>query len=124
MSKIDKVIDYLYETNGDFIDKAMIQIAEQRDNMIIQEMNKVCASINVGVYVDEEKLKKWVQMCAELEQLSAEAQREIAIREKMIRLQCKVEQLEIENAELKETIANLQTEHEDYWDTVDDWEDN
>ena len=24
MSKIDKVIDYLYETNGDFVDKAEI----------------------------------------------------------------------------------------------------
>ena len=124
MNKIDKVIDYLYETNGDFVDKAMIHIAEQRDNMIIQEMNRVCASINVGVYVDEAKLKKWVQMCAELEQLSAEAQREIAIRDKMIRLQCRVEQLEQENSDLRAELNSLQNEHEDYWDTCDDWEDN
>lgn len=116
MSKIDKVIDYLYKTGGDFIDKAMIHITEQRDNMIIQEMNKVCASINVGVYVDEVKLKKWVQMCAELEQLSAEAQRDLAIKAEIIGLKSKISKLEWENLQLKETIANLQTEHEDYWE--------
>ena len=59
MNKIDKVIDYLYETNGDFVDKAEI-----------------------------------------------------------IGLKSKISKLEWENLQLKETVANLQTEHED------DWEDN
>ena len=124
MSKIDKVINYLYETDGDFIDKAMIQLAEQRNNMIIQEMNIVCASINIGVYVDEVKLKKWVQMCAELEQLSAEVQRDLAIKAEIMGLKSKISKLEWENLQLKETISNLKNEHEDYWDMVDDWEDN
>ena len=111
MSKIDKVIDYLYETDGDFIDKAMIQIAEHRDNMIIQEMNRVCAKINIGVYVDEVKLKKWVQMCAELEQLSYEAQKDLAIKAEIIGLKSKISKLEWENLQLKETIDSLRKEN-------------
>ena len=124
MSKIDKVIDYLYETDGDFFDKAMIQIVEQRDNMIIQEMNRVCAKINIDVYVDEVKLKKWIEMCAELEQLSAETQRDLAIKAEIMGLKSKISKLEWENLQLKHKISELENEHEDYWDTVEDWEDN
>ena len=124
MSEIDKVIDYLYKTGGDFIDKAMIHITEQQENIIIQEMNRICASINIDVYIDEVKLKKWVQMCAELEQLSVEEQRDLAIKAEIIGLKSKISKLEWENLQLKETIANLKNEHEDYWDTCDDWEDN
>lgn len=116
MSRIDKVIDYLYETDGDFIDKAMIHISEQRDNMIIQEMNKVCAKINIGVYVDEVKLKKWIQMCAELEMLSAETQGDLAIKAEIMGLKSKISKLEWENLQLKHKISELENEHEDYWE--------
>ena len=127
MSKIDKVIDYLYETDGDFIDKAMIHIVEQRDNMIIQEMNKVCAKINIGVYVDEVKLKKWIEMCAELEQLPIREQCDIAIKAEIIHLERQISKLKCENSYLKDKISELEKDnedYEDYWDTVDDWEDN
>jgi hypothetical protein len=120
MKEIGKIIEYLESNKNSFIDEMMVQVAEMRDSVIFQEMGKAC--INIGVYVDEKRLKKWIEMCVELEHIPPHIRIHLGIQAETARLNARIEQLEIENAELKETIANLQNEHEDYWDTVDDWE--
>lgn len=122
MSDIGKVLEYLESTNGNFIDKMMVNIVQQRDDYIYAEMGKVC--MEFGVYIDKDKLKKWIQMCAELEQLSAETQGDLAIKTEIMGLKSKISKLEWENLQLKHKISELENEHEDYWDTVEDWEDN
>ena len=56
MEKIGKVLKYLESNKNSFIDEMMVNVAEMRDSVIFQEMGKAC--INIGVYVDEKRLKK------------------------------------------------------------------
>ena len=80
-----KVLDYLYSNDNSFVDKMMIQIAEMRDSYILGEINKAC--INIGVYVDEKRLKKWLEMCASLENIDTEVAVDLALRSKLQRLE-------------------------------------
>ena len=49
---------------------------KQINNVVFGEVYK--ATLNVGVYVDENKLKGWLKMCAEIETLSTEEKRAIS----------------------------------------------
>ena len=98
---MNKVLDYLYGNDNSFIDEMMIQVAEMKENYIIGEISKAC--INIGVYVDEKRLKKWLDMCASLENINTEVAVDLALRSKLQRL-------ETENLKLNHKINDLQFE--------------
>lgn len=108
---LDNVLDFIEETNHRFIDDMMIQVFEMRDNYIIQELGKVC--MRIGVYVDEERLKKWLKMCASLENIPDELAKDIAITNSLQRLRNRVRYLEEENHNLTQELIRLKGE-EDY----------
>ena len=100
---MNKVLDYLYENDNSFIDEKMIQVVQARDNFIMSEVNKAIVNMNIGVYVDEKRLKKWLEMCASLESINTEVAVDLALRSKLQRL-------EAENLKLSRKINDLQFE--------------
>ena len=103
MNDFEKVYDYLKKNDDSFIDKMMIQVVQTRDDFIISEVNKAVMNMNVGVYVDEKRLKKWLEMCASLENINTEVAVDLALRSKLQRL-------ETENLKLNHKINDLQFE--------------
>ena len=87
----------------DYIEfKEIVTIAnKQINNVVFGEVYK--ATLNVGVYVDENKLKEWLKMCAEIETLSPEEKRAISRELEYKRLKRQNEYLRRKLKELKET---------------------
>jgi hypothetical protein len=87
----------------DYIElKEIVTIAnKQINNVVFGEVYK--ATLNVGVYVDENKLKEWLKMCAEIETLSPEEKRAISRELEYKRLKRQNEYLRHKLKELKET---------------------
>ena len=87
----------------DYIElKEIVTIAnKQINNVVFGEVYK--AILNVGVYVDENKLKGWLKMCAEIETLSTEEKRVISKELEYKRLKRQNEYLRHKLKELKET---------------------
>lgn len=97
---------YLDETKGHFINQEMIKIVEMKnsyfDAAIVNGMLQACVSYNI--YVDEEKLRKWVNMCMSLDHIPYKEHKNLAINAKIRRLEARVAELEAENQNLKEHI--------------------
>lgn len=96
--KLKIVEDYL-EFNNSFIDNLMVQIYTTQDDIILKEMGKAC--IKTGVHIDEARLKNWIKMCEALENIPNEISNDIALRNRLRRLQNKIKVLEHENLVLK-----------------------
>lgn len=100
---------YLDETKGHFIDQEMIKIVEMKnsyfDAAIVNGMLQAC--VLYDMHVDEEKLRKWVNMCISLEHISFKDHKDLAINAKIRRLEARVAELEAEKAELKEQLTSF-----------------
>lgn len=105
MEKIGKVLKYLESNKNSFIDEMMVNVAEMRDSVIFQEMGKAC--INIGVYVDEKRLKKWVEMCTELENVPPHIRIHLGMQAETERLNARIKQLEVENEVLLDQITKI-----------------
>ena len=95
--EIDEVERYLDE-QGSFVDKLMVNVVQRQNDFIIGEMGKV--SMEMGVNVDKERLKKWLEMCGNLDKLDYETIKDIALRNKF-------ESMERNIAELKSDIEEI-----------------
>ena len=74
------------------------ELNNQTDNFVIGEMFK--AVIKMGVIIDEDKLRRWVEMCSWLEKLPDEQKLSYAAG-------VKIERQRQEISELKQLIENL-----------------
>lgn len=111
IKNINVVHDYLCKNDFNFIDNLMILVREKKEDYILQEMSK--ASLKIGVYVDETRLKEWIKMCESLQNISSEFAEDIAIKSKIKRLEQKIYALEnkiksliAENEELIKELEN------------------
>lgn len=102
-----KIVEDYLDFNNSFIDNLMVQIYTAQDDIILNEINKVC--VKTGMHVDEARLKNWIKMCEALENIPDEVSNDIALRNKLKRLQNRVNCLEQENLVLK---SRLETEVE------------
>lgn len=105
MSKLDIVLDYLEKKDNHFIDKAMVQVVQMRDDYIFQEIGKV--SFKIGVHVDEERLKSWFKMCEELENIPPHIRINLGISAENERLRNSIKKLERENQILKDQLEHI-----------------
>ena len=99
MEDIVKVENYLHDNFNNFYDEMMVQLHQQQEKQICLEMGEVLSTY--GIIVNEEKLLKWAKMCMALENIPTDICNDIALRNKLCRLQLKVEGLEKENAQLR-----------------------
>ena len=111
IKNINVVHDYLCENDFNFTDNLMLLIREKKEDYILQEMSK--ASLKIGVYVDEARLKEWLKMCESLQNISSECAEDIAIKSKIKRLEQRIYALEdeiksliSENKALKKELEN------------------
>lgn len=111
IKNINVVHDYLCENDFNFIDELMVIVREKKEDYILQEMSK--ASLKIGVYVDEKRLKEWLKMCESLQNISSECAEDIAIKSKIKRLEQRINALEdeikvliSENKALKKELEN------------------
>lgn len=95
--EIAEVERYLNEQGG-FVDKLMVNVVQRQNDFIIGEMGKV--SMEMGVNVDKERLKKWLEMCGNLDNLDYETIKDIALRNKF-------ESMERNIAKLKSDIEEI-----------------
>ena len=111
--RCDKVVDYLssLDNDGNFMDKAMINIMTARDGFIMDEVGKAC--IQIGVHVDEKRLKRWIEMCAELDNIPVELVRDMAIRNKLMKLENENRNLYHENRLLKRKLKAIEDAFEE-----------
>lgn len=94
-----KIVEDYLDFNNSFIDNLMVQIYTAQDDIILNEINKVC--VKTGVHVDEARLINWIKMCEALENIPDEVSNDIALRNKLKRLQNRINCLEQENLLLK-----------------------
>lgn len=94
IENLNIVNDYLHKNDFSFIDRLMVQVVEKKEDYILQEMSK--ASLKIGVYVDETRLKEWLKMCESLQNIPSEFAKDIAIQSKIKRLEQKIYALENE----------------------------
>ena len=99
MKDIIKVENYLYDNFNNFYDRKMVQLHNEREKNICLEMEK--ALLTYDIIVNEERLLKWAKMCMNLENIPTDICKDIALRNKLRRLQLKVNGLEKENAQLR-----------------------
>lgn len=111
IKNINVVHDYLCENDFNFIDELMVIVREKKEDYILQEMSK--ASLKIGVYVDEKRLKEWLKMCESLQNIPSECAEDIAIKSKIKRLEQRIYALEdeiksliSENKALKKELEN------------------
>lgn len=111
IKNINVVHDYLCENDFNFIDELMVIVREKKEDYILQEMSK--ASLKIGVYVDEKRLKEWLKMCESLQNIPSECAEDIAIKSKIKRLEQRINALEdeikvliSENKALKKELEN------------------
>ena len=111
IKNINVVHDYLCENDFNFIDELMVIVREKKEDYILQEMSK--ASLKIGVYVDETRLKEWLKMCESLQNIPSECAEDIAIQSKIKRLEQRINALEdeiksliSENKALKKELEN------------------
>lgn len=111
IKNINILHDYLCENDFNFIDELMVIVREKKEDYILQEMSK--ASLKIGVYVDETRLKEWLKMCESLQNIPRECVEDIAIKSKIKRLEQKINALEdeiksliSENKALKKELEN------------------
>lgn len=94
-----KIVEDYLDFNNSFIDNLMVQIYTAQDDIILSEMSKAC--IKTGVHVDEARLINWIKMCEALENIPDEISNDIALKNKLKRLQNRINYLEQENLLLK-----------------------
>lgn len=82
------------------LEEVVTVISKSTDNFIIDEMGK--AIHKIGVYIDESKLKEWIQMCMEIEKMSPQARNEISKELEYKRLKRRIEYLNRKIDELRE----------------------
>ena len=99
MEDIIKVENYLNENFNSFYDNMMVQIHQEQEKQILLEMGK--ALVKYGIIVNEERLLKWAKMCMALENIPTDICKDIALRNKLRKLQLKVDGLEKVVAQLK-----------------------
>ena len=102
---IVKVENYLHDNFYNFYDRMMVQLHYQQEKQICLEMGEVLSTC--GVIVSEERLLKWAKMCMTLENIPTDICKDIALRNKLRRLQLKVNGLEKENAQLRRENSKL-----------------
>ena len=99
MEDIVKVENYLNDNFNNFYDEMMVQLHQQQEKQICLEMGEVLSTY--GIIVNEEKLLKWAKMCMALENIPTDICKDIALRNKLRKLQLKVDGLEKVVAQLK-----------------------
>lgn len=99
MEDIIKVENYLHDNFNNFYDEMMVQLHQQQEKQILLEMGK--ALVKYGIIVNEERLLKWAKMCMALENIPTDICKDIALRNKLRKLQLKVDGLEKVVAQLK-----------------------
>lgn len=95
--EIDEVERYLNEQGG-FVDKLMVNVVQKQNDFIICEMNNVC--LEMGVNVDKERLKKWLEMCDNLDNLDYETIKDIALRNKFESMERNIDKLKSDIEEI------------------------
>lgn len=99
MEDIIKVENYVNDNFNKFYDDMIVQLHYEQEKNICLEMRK--ALVKYDIIVNEERLLKWAKMCMALDNISTDICNDIALRNKLCRLQLKVESLEKENAQLR-----------------------
>lgn len=91
---------FLEENEGKFFDDKMTTVFHTKvDSYVFGKMAE--ASFNIGVYVDEVRLKRWAEFCISLDNINPEECKDIAIKNRLYRL-------EAENRRLREDNERLQ----------------
>ena len=104
---IKVVNNFLEETDYHFIDPMMVRTASLIDNVIYGKIGEAIVQHGILVDVDAERVKKWVELCIRLENLSDADCQYYALRAKINRLQSQVDALTKEKAELKEQLTSF-----------------
>lgn len=104
----DKVVDYLssLDNHNKFMDEMMVNIISERDSFIINEIGKAC--ISIGVHVDEKRLKRWIEMCTELDNIPIGLQQDLAFKNRFNILENENRNLYHENRLLKHKLKKLE----------------
>ena len=98
------VMEYVKEKT--FIDKAMATFTQSFDTFSTSEIGK--AVIKIGVSVDEDKLKEWLEFCNKMNNIDKTDLIGIAVSERFNQLNAKISELEDENYRLKCKIVRLE----------------
>lgn len=99
MEDIIKVENYVNDNFNKFYDDMIVQLHYEQEKNICLEMRK--ALVKYDIIVNEEKLLKWAKMCMALENIPTDICKDIALRNKLRKLQLKVDGLEKVVAQLK-----------------------
>lgn len=93
---------------NDFLDKNMIAIAEQRESIFEDALYKQV--LKIGVYVDKDRLLKWLKKCAILDSIEESDLINFATQKRIKDLICENSNLESELERYKqkwETLVEL-----------------
>lgn len=101
-----------------FLDSTMVYVAKQTDNIILDEIHK--ATVRVGVQVDEEKLKRWLKLCGELEHIDESALIDIATQKKFADKDQQIRSLEEQLIDAEEHIDALELQLREQYQLVDE----
>ena len=99
MEDIVKVENYLHDNFNNFYDEMMVQLHYEQEKNICLEMRN--ALVKYDIIVNEERLLKWAKMCMALDNIPTDICKDIALRNKLRKLQLKVDGLEKVVAQLK-----------------------
>lgn len=83
-----------YISLSDLSAVAQQQIGKKIDNLILDELYKAVLEVRVGIHIDINKVRKWVEMCVYLETLPDELRLAVGVREKLRRQSQKIKRLE------------------------------
>lgn len=86
--------DEFFINEETFLDHEMINLyIPPVANFIDDELEKgiIQASLKMGYEINEERLKKWIERCIKLDNLSEDEVKNIALRKKFIQLKNKIE---------------------------------
>lgn len=76
-----------------FIDREMIFVGTQYEKCVFEELGKAVLNLKIGVHIDEERLKKWIKMCLELENIDKTLLIDMAIKQKFEEKDKEIERL-------------------------------
>ena len=102
---IVKVQNYLIDNDLNFYDKMIAQIHTNTNEYVFKAMGEACTSINV--FIDKERLKKWIEFCQYLDNIPIELCEDIALRNTMSKMRSYIYNLKEEVKKLKNENKHL-----------------
>lgn len=95
-----------------FLDDKMCAIAHEIDNEVLDNIHK--SSLEIGVRVDKNKLKHWLNLCGQLENIDRTALIDFAVQRKFNDKDRKIANLQEQNKKLKRALK-LACKHINAW---------